>query len=136
ATVVLSWGLWKRRFGGEVSLVGKTVQLNANAYTVIGIMPASFSYPDAATQVWLPVRYEVRPRILEDVGDDQFRAVGRLKAGVTLAQAVTEVDGIQARLHAANPTKTAGGGATARLLLDDVVADYKTPLYALLAATL
>src|SRR5262249_18531084 len=135
ATVILSWGLWKRRFGGEASLVGKTVQLNANAYTVIGIMPAWFSYPDAATQAWMPVRHEVRPVTLEDVGDHQFKPIARLKAGVTLAQAVSEVDAIQSRVHAAHPTKTAGGGANAKLLLEDVVGDYKTPLYALLAAT-
>jgi predicted permease len=135
ATVMLSWGLWKRRFGGDASLVGKTVQLDGKAYTVIGIMPAWFSYPDAATQAWLPARHEVRPLTLEDVGDHQFRAVARLKPGVTMAQALSEVDAIQARVHTANPTKTAGSGANARLLLDDVVGDYKTPLYALLAAT-
>jgi len=135
ATVILSWGLWKRRFGGDASLVGKTVQLDGKAYTVIGIMPAWFSYPDAATQAWLPVRHEVRPLMLEDVGDHQFRAVARLKPGVALAQALSEVDAIQERVHAANPTKTAGSGANARLLLEDVVGDYKTPLYALLAAT-
>jgi predicted permease len=135
ATVILSWGLWKRRFGGDPAMVGKTVQLDAKAYTVIGIMPAWFVYPDASTAAWLPVRHEVMPMTLEDVGDHQFRVVALLKPGVTMAQGLSEIDGIQKRLRAAHPTKTVGQGANARLLLEDVVGDYKTPLYALLAAT-
>ena len=58
-----------------------------------------------------------------------------MKPGVTLAQGLSEVDTIQKRLHAANPTKTVGRGANLRPLLEEVVGDYKTPLYALLAAT-
>jgi predicted permease len=135
ATVILSWGLWKRRFGGDPAMIGKTVQLDAKAYTVIGVMPAWFVYPDAATQAWLTVRHEVRPATLEDVGDHQFRVVALLKPGVTAAQGLSEIDGIQKRMRAANPTRTVGQGANLRLLLEDVVGDYKTPLYALLAAT-
>jgi predicted permease len=135
ATVILSWGLWKRRFGNDPLMVGKTVQLDAKAYTVIGIMPAWFTYPDTATQVWIPVRHEVLPMTLEDVGDHQFRVIGLLKPGVTMAEGRNEIDTIQKRLCAANPTETVGRGANARLLLEDVVGDYKTPLYALLGAT-
>ena len=135
ATVILSWGLWKRRFGADPAMIGKTVQLDAKAYTVIGIMPSWFVYPDAETQVWLTVRHEVKPMTLEDVGDHQFRVVALLKPGVTPAQGLSEIDGIQKRLRAAHPTKTVGQGANIRMLLADVVGDYKTPLYALLAAT-
>jgi predicted permease len=135
ATVILSWGLWKRRFGSDPAMIGKTVQLDAKAYTVIGIMPSWFVYPDTATQLWLTVRHEVKPMTLEDVGDHQFRVVALLKPGVTPAQGLSEIDGIQKRLRAAHPTKTVGQGANIRMLLADVVGDYKTPLYALLAAT-
>jgi predicted permease len=135
ATVILSWGLWKRRFGSDAAIVGKTVQLNAKPYTVIGIMPAWFVYPDASTVAWLPLRHEAEPMTLEDVGDHQFRVVGLLKPGVPMTEGRNEIDVIQQRLHAASPTKTVGRGANARLLLEDVVGDYKTPLYALLGAT-
>jgi predicted permease len=135
AVTILSWGLWKRRFGSDPALIGKTIQLNAKAYTVIGIMPAWFAYPDAETQVWLTVRHEVPPTTLEDVGDHQFRVVALLKPGITMAQGLGEIDAIQKRLHAAHPTRTVGEGANSRPLLEDVVGDYKTPLYALLAAT-
>jgi hypothetical protein len=51
ATVVLSWGLWKRRFGGETSILGQAIRLDAKTYTVIGIMPAWFAYPEQSAQL-------------------------------------------------------------------------------------
>jgi putative ABC transport system permease protein len=72
---------------------------------------------------------------MEDVGDHEFRVIGLLKQGVTRAQGLSEIDAIQRRLKEANPTRTAGAGANLRLLIEDVVGDYETPLYVLLAAT-
>jgi putative ABC transport system permease protein len=135
ATAILSWRLWKLRFGSDPQIVGKTVQLNAQAYTVIGVMPEWFVYPDKSTQVWLTVHHEVPPATMEDVGDHEFRVIGLLKQGVTRAQGLSEIDAIQRRLKEANPTRTAGAGANLRLLIEDVVGDYETPLYVLLAAT-
>jgi predicted permease len=135
ATVVLSWGFWKRRFGGDPAIVGKDILLNAKPYTVLGVMPAWFAFPEAGTQLWTPANHEKPPKVLLNLENHQFYVVARLGPGATLAQAVNEVDTVQKQIHRANPLPAVNDGVTGRLMLDDVVKDYKTPLYALLAAT-
>src|SRR5262249_27662987 len=58
-TVLLSWGLWKRRFGGDPAIVNTTIDLDAMRYTVIGVMPAWFDFPDPSTQLWTPVYHDM-----------------------------------------------------------------------------
>jgi predicted permease len=137
ATVVLSWGLWKRRFGGDPSIVGRNILLDGKRYTVIGILPASFAYPDAQTQVWTAFHHEILPEDLVALDNHEFMAVARLKQGVAVPQALSEIDTISQRLrqqYGANQPAISAG-ANMRLLIDDVVQDFKTPLYVLLAAT-
>jgi predicted permease len=134
-TVILSWSLWKRRFAGDPSVVGKDILLDGQRWTVIGVLPPWFNYPDPETQLWTPIRHETRPAVWNALGDHQFRVVARLRRGATLAQGLSEVDTIEKRLHNDHPDQTLGKGASIRRLLDEVVADYKTPLYILLAAT-
>ena len=57
-TVLLSWSLWKRRFGSDRSIVNQTIYLDAKPYTVIGIMPEWFVFPESETQIWTPVYHE------------------------------------------------------------------------------
>src|SRR5580700_3142120 len=57
-TVLLSWGLWKRRFGGDPAILNQTIDLDANPYTVIGVMPAWFDFPDPSTQLWTTVYHD------------------------------------------------------------------------------
>ena len=136
AAVVLSWSLWKRRFAGDPSIVGKVILLDEQPWTVIGIMPAWFSYPDPETQVWTPVRHETTPTAMNALNNHQFRVVARLRPGVTAEQGRTELDTIQKRLNLEHPNTFAlSDSANLRPLLDEVVVDYKTPLYMLLAAT-
>ena len=134
-SVMLSWGFWKRRFGGDSSIVGKEVFLDAKPYTVIGVMPAWFAYPEAQTQLWAPVYHEIPPRVTESLENHQFDVVARLKSGATMAQALGELDGVQKQIKRENPGAAVKEGVNGRLLLDNLVVDYKTPLYALLAAT-
>jgi len=136
AVVVLSWSLWKRRFGGSPSIVGKEIHLDDQPWTVIGIMPAWFSYPDPSTQVWTPVRHETTPRAMNALNNHQFRVVARLRPGITPKQGRTELETIQKRLNLEHPNTFAlSNSANLMPLLDDIVVDYKTPLYMLLAAT-
>src|SRR5215472_5554402 len=72
ATVVLSWGLWKRRFGGDPSLIGNKILLDGSRYTVIGIMPSWFAYPDAQTQVWTAFHHEIPPKDLIALDNHSF----------------------------------------------------------------
>ena len=137
ATVMLSWGLWKRRYGGDTSIIGRQISLDGKPYTVIGIMPSWFAYPDVQAQVWTAFHHEIPPQELVDLDNHEFLAIARLKPGVGIPQALSEVDAIHHRLRdqygASKPGISAG--ANMRLLLDDVVEDFKAPLYVLLAAT-
>jgi predicted permease len=135
ATVVLSWGFWKRRLGGNPSIVGRPIFLQGKPYTVIGIMPAGFDYPEIQDQVWTPAYHEGSVHLLESRDDHEYKVIARLKSGNTMAQAVSELDAIQKRIKQEYPRLPVEPGVNGRLLLDDLVGDYKTPLYTLLAAT-
>jgi putative ABC transport system permease protein len=135
-TVLLSWGLWKRRFGGNPSVVNQTVLLDAKPYTVIGVMPAWFAFPDAIPQLWTPVYYKEPAKEINAIDEHDFMVIGRLKPGVSETQAVSELTLITRRLrnqHLDNPFVSVG--ANIRPLLNSLVGDMKTPLYVLLAAT-
>jgi predicted permease len=136
ATVILSWGLWKRRFGGDPAVLNQTIHLDTKPYTVIGVMPAWFSYPESSVQLWTPVHHEQRPDRWQVLDNHMFKAVGRLKRGVTEAAATQELSLITGRIHddhLDNPFIS--DAANSRPLLDSIVGDVKTPLYVLLAAT-
>jgi len=136
AVVVLSWGLWKRRFGGDPAMVGAQVLFDGAPYTVVGIAPAWFAYPDMQTEAWTPIYHEVSPSAMTDLDNHEFDVIARLNPGVTQERARAQIDTIIRRLREQNPDKAAISiGANARPLLDALVFDFKTPLYVLLAAT-
>jgi putative ABC transport system permease protein len=135
-TVLLSWGLWKRRFGGNPAIINQTVYLDAKPYTVVGVMPEWFAFPEAAIQLWTPTYYKESPNLMKALDDHEFRVVGRLKPGVTPAQAVNELSVITRRIHNQhldNPFVSIG--ANIGPLLGSIVERVETPLYVLLAAT-
>ena len=105
--VVISHGLWQRRFGGDASLVGKPITLDGASYTVVGIAPAGFQYPDK-TDVWVPP-FRLAPVMNERMDPTQVRgygmlaAVALLKPGVGLPQAASEMETITARLRQQYP---------------------------------
>ena len=105
--VVVSHGLWQRRFGGDASLVGRPITLDGVSYTVVGIAPAGFQYPDK-TDVWVPP-FRLAPAMNERMDPTQVRgfgmlaAVALLKPGVGLPQAVSEMETITARLRQQYP---------------------------------
>jgi len=133
--VVLTHSLWIRRYGGDRNIIGKTIQLDAEPYTVIGVLPAWFVYPDTQTQLWASIYHEQDPHQMQDPAIHNFFVVARLKPGATMAQALAEVDTATKRVHASHPTPFTSSAANARSLLDGVVHDSKTQLYVLLAAT-
>jgi putative ABC transport system permease protein len=135
-TVLLSWGLWKRRFGGNRAILNQTIYLDAVPYTVIGIMPAWFDFPEPATQLWTPVYHDDPPEMMAGLDNHNFRVVGRLKPGVTAAQGVADLSVISRRIHNANLSDPfIFRAANSRPLLEHMVGDIKKPLYLLLAAT-
>jgi MacB-like periplasmic core domain len=88
-TVILTWGVWKRRFGSDPAILGQTIHLNAQPYTVIGVMPQSFTFPEQAVQFWTPIFHEYSSERMQMLDSHMFTAIGRLKPGVSQAQAVT-----------------------------------------------
>ncbi len=134
-TVLLSWGLWKRRFGGDPAIVNQTIFLDARPYTAIGVMPAWFALPDPAIQAWTPIYFAEEPAHMKNYSHD-FQVIARLKPGVSQKQAVEELSLIARRIRQQHPDQPwVSFGANSRPLLDSLVGDMKTPLYALLAAT-
>src|SRR5262249_51348790 len=136
ATVMLSWGLWRRRFGSDPTIVNQTVYLDAKPYTVIGVMPASFAFPGPTVQLWTSAFQEKPADLMNTFGDHMFDVVGRLKPGVSPAEGKADLYAITLRIHNAHFNEPfIGQGANIRSLLEDMVGDVKRPLYVLLAAT-
>jgi len=122
--------MWQNRFGSDRNVSGRTVQLNGRAYTIIGVMPAGFSFPERTT-LWRPL--PIDPARL-DRGPHYLNVVGRLKAGVTRAQAQADMSALAARLSQQHPEKTSGHGVKIVGLSDIVVGDIGLALYVLLGA--
>lgn len=136
ATLVISWGLWKTRFGGDAAVLNQVIRLNAKPYTVVGVMPEWFAYPDSRVQVWTPVYYEESAQAMQTLDSHDFKEVGRLKPGVSEAEARAELSLITKRIHEAHRDNPfISKGANTHPLLEDMVGDVKTPLLMLLAAT-
>ena len=136
ATVILTHSLWVRRYAADRDIVGKTILLNTNPYTVVGVLPAWFVYPDARTQLWAPIYHEEPPRQMQAVDNHNFFVIGRLKPGVTLAQALSQVDTAEKQVRATHPAPSTGHAATARTMLDGMVHDARAALYTLMGATI
>ncbi len=135
ATVVLTHGLWMRRYAEDRGIVGKTILLDAKPYTVVGVLPAWFLYPDTQTQLWAPIYHEESSGMMQAVDNHNFFVIARLRPGATIAQALSQVDTAEKQVRAAHPTPSTASGASARTLLDGVVHDAKATLYTLLGAT-
>ncbi|MGD8866264.1 MAG: ABC transporter permease [Gemmatimonadales bacterium] len=86
--VVLGHGLWQRRFGGDSGILGQTVSLEGDLYEVVGVMPAGYAFPSWA-ELWRPMR--MNERLAQGRGNNNFRVVGRLRPGVTIEQAESDL---------------------------------------------
>ncbi|HYE90023.1 MAG TPA: ABC transporter permease [Terriglobales bacterium] len=129
--VVLSHGLWQRRFGGDAGLVGRTLLLNGRPHTVVGVMPPEFDYP-AGRELWAARAVTERER--QDRGSSYWQVVGRLKAGVTPEQARAEMDSIAAQLAEEYPQTNAAIKATVVPLGEQLTGHIRPALLVLLAA--
>jgi predicted permease len=135
ATVVLSWGLWKRRYGGDPGIVGRSILLDARSNTVIGILPAWFTWPDPSVQLWTPLYHEKSPEVMQMYVAHSFDVVGRLRPGVTLEQASGELNAMQREIRRVHPDGPVHDAVNLRPLLDAQTHGVKNGLYTLLGAT-
>ena len=134
-TAVLSYRLWKRRFGGESSIVGSTVTINGRPFMIAGVMPAGFEYPGRRYELWTPLPSPRTPDLPPlNRSAHYLQVVGRLKPGVTREQANAEIATIAGALAAQFPDTNGNFAARVTPLEDFTVRDVKTPLYVLLGA--
>ncbi|HUE84476.1 MAG TPA: ABC transporter permease [Vicinamibacterales bacterium] len=104
SAVILTHGLWQRRYGGDPGIVGRGVVINDRARTVVGIMPPNFKFPER-DELYLPLRWDESPRSARNVN-----VVGAVKPGVSLETAQSELDAIAARLSETYPDTNRGFG--------------------------
>ena len=129
--VVLSHGLWQRRFGRDPGILGRTVSLEGNAYEVVGVMPKGFAFPTWA-ELWRPMR--MSERIAQGRGNNNFLIFGRLKTGVTIEQAEAELVALHAGLAEQFPDLKEGWSVRLVPLEDVVVGSVRSVLWVLLGA--
>src|SRR6266536_1354548 len=134
-TVMLSWRFFERRFNHNPALLGNTVRLNGQLYTVIGVLPDWFRYPNPKIQLWVPWQVEIPRETQRSHYDHIGYVLGRLRAGVNATAAIQELSAVQHQIYLRfNGTGPVEQGAIARALMEDIVGEVKRPLYVLLAA--
>jgi predicted permease len=129
---ILSYRLWQRRFAGDRDIVGKTVKLDGEQYTIVGVMPRDFKFaPFWAThaELWVPIAFDER---IHNRGGNSLRIFARLGPGVSLAQARAEIATITARLEQHFPGTNRHVAVTS--LMEQVVGRIEAPLLVLLGA--
>ncbi|HEV2915208.1 MAG TPA: ABC transporter permease [Pyrinomonadaceae bacterium] len=129
---ILSHALWQRRFGADEKIIGQAITMNATSYTVIGIMPPTFQFPDRETELWTPVAFDAQQA--QQHGAHYISVVGRLKRGVSLQQASTEMSAIAGRLAQSYPDSNAGWGVTLFPMQEYEAREIKPALLVLLGA--
>ena len=144
ATALLSYGMWVRHYGADPHMIGQSVTLNGIPYEVVGIMPHSFSLPrevlptlDGAEQADILVPLPMPPDAAQNRDHEDYNIMGKLKRGVSVAQAQAEMDTITARLrHDFPQAYPPNGGLTFGIvpLLEQVVGDVRPTLFVLLGA--
>ncbi|HET6955485.1 MAG TPA: ADOP family duplicated permease [Vicinamibacterales bacterium] len=133
--VVLSNGFWKSHFGAAPEVIGRTLMLDGEVYTVVGVMPAAFSMASWSIthrDMWVPIAYKDADRAVRDNHNDMV--VARLKPGVDIAHANAEMKDISQRLERDYPKENTGWGATVDPLQEILVRNVRTSLVMLLAA--
>jgi hypothetical protein len=129
--VLLGHGLWQRRYGGDRNLIGRTLLLDGKSFTVVGMMPQEFRFPNREVEMWAPLN--------PAPGDGSrrnrwFKVAGRLKPGVTLEQARSELETVAAQLSQQPPDTNAGWSADLAPLGEVAVKEARRGLWLLLAA--
>ncbi len=129
---VLSHSLWQRRFNRDPGIINRTITLNGESFTIVGVMPEGFFFPEREAELWLP--WAMEEGQADGRGDHYFRLVARLKPGVTREQANAEAEAIAARLAGEYPRINEGLGFVVNSFHQDYVGDLRQPMLILFAA--
>ena len=133
-TLLLSYGLWQRQFAGDPAILGRKLLLDNETFTVIGVMPRSFYFPNRDAQLWTPLR--LGPDSYQDRDDNWLQVVARLRPGVSLAQSSADMAVVTAQLERQFPKEDERTYANAYLLRDEISKQSRMLLLALAGAAL
>lgn len=127
---IIGYEVWQNQFGGAANVIGRTIKLDGEPHTIVGVAPRQFRFPDNAA-IWTPVR---SPLTEDARGSHSFMGVGRLKPGVTLEQARADLNAIAARLASAHPKTNSRVTARVLPLVQTMLSDYAESFLTLFAA--
>jgi predicted permease len=129
--IILSYGIWRSRFGGDPKIIGQTLTFDSKPRTVIGIMPQGFEYPGQSA-MWAPLALDNETKAQRDL--HRYRVIARLKDGVTLESARSEFQTIGSRLAAQYPDFDKDDSVLVNSILEDTVGPMRSALLVLLGA--
>jgi putative ABC transport system permease protein len=132
--VILSEGLWKRRYGGDPVIIGKSIQMSARTYTVVGVMPAGFRGLSDDAEVWRPFMMSGSAENLAERGDRGMAVLGKLKPGVPRTEAQAELDTICRSLERQYPKTNEARGVEVAPLDAEIFGEIRPAALALLGA--
>ncbi|HYK22758.1 MAG TPA: ABC transporter permease, partial [Pyrinomonadaceae bacterium] len=130
--VVLNDALWQRRFNRDPSIVNRAITLNGESFTVVGVMPPGFFFPEHQIELWAP--WAMEPEQKSGRGDHYLRLVARLKPGTTIERANADIASIAQRLSIEYPRTNEGLGFVTHSLHQDYVGNLRSPMLILFAA--
>jgi len=130
--VVISDALWRRRFNRDPSIINRNLTLNGESFTVVGVMPRGFFFPEREIELWTP--WAMEPEQKSGRGDHYLRLIARLKPGTTLEHANADIDAIAQRLSSEYPRTNEGLGFVAHSLHQDYVGNLRSPMLILFGA--
>ncbi len=141
--IILSQDFWQKHFGGDQNVIGRTIELDRRQFTIIGVLPAGFQFPIQADPIEFYVTFAEdaatadgsKPQT-EQRGSHSLEAVARLKSGVTIAQAQSDLGTIAANLEKQFPDSNTDFGVAFKPLREDLIGDVRTALYVLFGAVL
>ena len=132
--VMLTWSVFQRRFAGDATIVGRQIHLDGRPFTVVGVLPSWFAYPDAGIQLWVPFQADATPEFLQHHDYHQSQVVARLRPDVSLASALAQVGAVQYQLHLQYPHDPVNEDVAPRSLNEDLAGNVEKPLKLMLTA--
>ena len=129
---VISYSLWQTRYGGDRDLLGRDILLNDEKYSVVGVMPRGFQFLDPDIRLWVPLGFT--PQQLTNRGGHYLQVVARMKPGVTIDQANSNIKTIMAQIARDNPDQAGRLDANVVSLSEELTGETRRPLIVLLVA--
>jgi predicted permease len=131
---ILSDGLWRRHFGADVQIVGRPIVLNTRTFTIVGVMPPRFEGLSDRAEAWIPFALYAPPTAMAERGSRGFNALARLRPGVSIMAATSELDAISRQLERAYPATNEGRAVEVSPLDVELLGAFRPALITLMAA--